>query len=647
MTIPTFEQATQRHRDGDVHGALDGYARLACLHAGEGMLLHLIGLAFQQIGHPALAANWLRRAAAVKGPEAPLQHQLGEAAWAAGMTGAALDAYRLALAGQPDLVESRISLALLLRETGAFDLARAEARRALAIAPGHARAHLADGLAREHVDGFARAVAVDPHFAGAWTNLGAMHHRDGRPGLAARATRRTLALLPDNGAAWSNYGAVLLGLGHPGPAIRRQRRSLVLQPTPQLHSNLLFSMLSDPLSGDIAMLREARTWARRYAPAAAAAPSTWPNARDPERRLVLGYVSSDFRRHPVAGNVEPLLHGRDRRRFALHCYAEIGAPDEVTARIAASADRWTPILGQDDAAVAAAIRAAGVDILVFLGGHTANQRLGIAAHRAAPIQISFHAPSTTGIEVMDYWLSDPVLTPAGWEERFSEKILRIPALYTFQRPGIPEQAMADHDPETLVFGSFNNPSKLNDAVLDTWRRILVALPRARLQLGYHRHFSDPGLQRRVLDGLGDADLAGRVDFLPSAPDAAAHFARLAATDIILDTFPFGGATSSFDALWMGVPVITLAGDRFVGRVGAALLPALGAADLVASDLDDYVGRAIGLAGDALRRRDLRGSLRTRLERSPFLDHPAQVQAYEAALRSAWRRWCGSGDLGPC
>jgi len=637
MTALTFEQASQRHRDGDVHGALDGYARLACLHTEEGLLLHLLGVAFQQIGHPVLALKWLRRAAAIPGADALLLHNTGEAAWACGRFDFARTLYRSALELQPDFVESRTSLALLLRESGAFVEASSEARRAVVVAPGNARAHLAVGLARETDQPFARASCIDPGYGGAWTNLGAMLLRDGRAGAAARATRRALALMPANAEAWVNYGSVLLGLGLPRDAVLRQKRGLAIHPTPQLHSNLLFSMLSDPGSDDDSLLRAARSWERRYAPAVAS--SVRPNARDAERPLVVGYVSADFRRHPVAGNVEDLILGRDRTQIAVHCYAEIGAPDDVTARFIASADLWRPTIGLDDATVARTIRDDRVDILVFLGGHTASNRLSLAAHRAAPVQISFHAPSTTGLAAMDHWLTDAVLTPPGWEGRFSEALWRLPHLYTFRRPGTGRESAAPAPEGETVFGSFNNPSKLNDDVLVSWRRILEAVPQARLQLGYHRHFSEPALQRRVLDGLGDPQLAVRVDFLPSAPDAAAHFARLARTDIVLDTFPFGGATSSFDALWMGVPVVTIAGDRFVGRVGASLLSELGLGELVATGIDDYVGRAIRLAEDVARRRELRAMLRDRLERSAFLDHTGQIRAYEAALRAIWRRRC--------
>ncbi|MSP49961.1 MAG: tetratricopeptide repeat protein [Alphaproteobacteria bacterium] len=632
---PTLEDAVRRHRGGDLPGALDAYARLACVNPAEGLLVHLVGVSLHQLGHSAAGLRWLLRATALADADALLLHNLGEAARASGDVGRADRAYRGALRRTPDFVESRSSHAMLLRETGRFAEADLQSRRALVLAPDNARAHIANGLTAESARGFARAVAIDPADAGAWSNLGAMFLRDGWFGRSAAAMRRALALLPANGETWVNFGSVVLGRGQAAVALVRQRRGLALRPSPELHSNILFTMLSVPAAADPTLLCEARRWERRYTHPSAVRPSARAGA---DRPLVLGYLSADFRRHPIAGNVEELLRRHDRRRFTVNCYVEVGAPDPVTGRFRALADRWAPTIGRSDAEVAAQIRADGVDILVVLGGHTASNRLTVAALRAAPVQVSFHAPSTTGLAAIDYWLSDALLTPPGWETRFAERIYRLPAFYTFQAPAGAGPIVERRHGEAVVFGSFNNPSKLNDDVLAAWARILRALPQSYLRLGYHRHFDDPTLRRRVLDAFAEAPAAvGRVEFLPAAADAAEHFGRLGDVDIVLDTFPFGGATSSFEALWMGVPVVTIAGDRFVGRVGASLAPQVGLQDLVAADEGGYVDAAIGLARDEPRRRDLRRTLRDRLLTSPAMAYDAQTRALETAYLDMWRR----------
>lgn len=635
--VLSFEEATAKHRAGDLHAALHAYARLLCEHVSEGLLPHLLGVVLHQLGHARDAQRWLVRAAAILGPEPTLQHNLGEAAWVAGDARTALTAYGRALARQPDLIDSRISLSMVLREVGAAAASDREARVSLALAPGHPRAHLAFGLARESAAGFVRAACIDPSSSGAWTNLGAMRLRDAALGAAGRACRRALALTPATGEAWVNYGSVQLGFGWSAAAVRLQRRGLALRPTPELHSNILFAMLSDPASSDFDQLAEAKRWERNYALPLAVEAFGRRAGDDPERRLVIGYVSGDFRKHPVAGNVVELIDRHDRTRFDVYCYGELARSDAVTERFKMRADRWVETNGRSDADVARQIRDDRVDVLVFLGGHTAANRLLLAARRPAPVQVSFHAPSTTGLDSIDHWLTDAHLTPPGWEARFAEAPYRLPVFYTFQEPAPTAVAPPGGDRHQPVFGSFNNPGKINDDVLTAWARILVRVPGARLRLGYHRYFEDAALRGRVLAAMGE--VGDRIDFLPSVPDGAGHFARLGDVDMILDTFPFGGATSSFESLWMGVPVLTLDGERFVGRVGGALNRLLGLDDFVASDGEDYVERAVRRISERARLRALRSELRDRLRRSPVMDHAGQTRALEDAYRAMWRRWC--------
>lgn len=635
--VLTFEEAAARHRSGDLRVALLAYARLLCEHASEGLLPHLLGVVLHQLGHARDAEKWLIRATAILGPDPTLQHNLGEAARAAGNVQRALAAYGRALARQPDLIDSRVSLALLLREIGAAAASDREARLALIIAPAHPQAHLAFGLAREAALGFMRATWADPAYAGAWTNLGAMHLRSAALGAAARASRRALALDPFTGEAWINYGSIQLGLCRPTDAVRMQRRGLSARPTPELHSNLLFTMLSDPTSGDAEQLAEARRWERLHAAPLRGIAFVHGPGRDPERRLVIGYVSGDFRQHPVAGNVVELIERHDRSRFAVHCYAQVSRPDAVTERFKRRADRWTSTVGLSNADVAERIRGEQVDVLVFLGGHTAANHLVLAARRPAPVQVSFHAPATTGLTAIDVWLSDAALTPPGWEDRFAERVHRLPVFYTFEAPAYapPPRQKSGGDPP--VFGSFNNPGKLNDDVFAAWRQILRCVPDARLRLAYHGFFEDMALRHRVLDAM--AETGGRIEFMSSASDVAGHFTRLGDVDLILDTFPFGGATSSFEALWMGVPILTLEGDRFVGRVGAELSRLLDLEDFVAPDVDGYVERAVARISERPRLHALRPGLRDRLRRSAVMDHAGQTRALEEAYRQMWRQHC--------
>jgi len=570
------------------------------------------------------------------GPQPLLLHHAGEAAWASGDVVRAIAAHRGAVAGQPDLVEIRISLSLLLREVGASDEARHHGRVAMVTHPALPRAVMAAALATESTRLIARMTSLDPVDVGAWINLGAMRLRDTALAAAAQACRRALALAPAASEALSNFGAVTLALGEPSQAIERQARAVATRAAEALHSNLLFTLLSDPETDDRDLLAEARRWGRKAREIAR--PLQRPTVgADAERPLVLGYVSADFRRHPVADNVIELLQRHDRTQFKVNCYAEIRRADAMTETFRAISDRWVPIAGRSDADVAAEIRRDRVDLLVFLGGHTASNRLALAAWRPAPVQISYHAPATTGLEEIDYWLSDGELTPPGWDDRFAEQVYRLPVFYSFRAPEVAVAQGPSGRGGPLRFGSFNNPGKLNDAVFAAWSRVLERVPAARLRLGYRGFFEDPALPRRVRRAM--ASVADRIEFAPQAENAAAHLDRLQDVDVILDTFPFGGATSTFEALWMGVPVVSLRGDRFVGRVGAAICRTIGLDELVAGDADSYVDRAARLIGDRERLRDLRSGLRARLMRSALMDYPRQALALEAAYREMWRRCC--------
>jgi protein O-GlcNAc transferase len=551
-------------------------------------------------------------------------------------------AIRRCVALVPGVPEVLLNFGDCLRLLGRQNAAAAVYGRALALRPGFPEALNNRGLVLRALErreaaaaSFAAALQARPDYAEALNNLGNAVHAQRRIGEAAMNYRKALAVRPDLAAAWANAGNIHLDLANAPVASRSYRRSLAIAPDAAVHTNLIFAMLSDPAAGPAAELAEARRWASRHVPGHPPLRRQPASPDDPERRLTIGYLSADLRRHAVAGNLIEIVDRHDRDRFQLTFYAEVRKPDDVTEHFRTRADGWLSTVGLADEAVAAAIRADKVDILVVLAAHTAANRPAIAALRPAPIAVSLYAPCTTGMDAVDYWLSDAVLTPPDHDGGFVETVYRLPALYTFQTPPALPAPIRDG---TIVFGSFNNPGKLTDQVFAAWRRILEQVPAARLRLGYLRQFDDDAVRRRVREAM--AGVSDRIEFLPEAADEAAHLSRLGNVDVILDSFPYGGANSTFEPLWMGTPVVTVAGDRFVGRVGAAILGQIGLADLVAADVDAYVATAVRLAGDPPRRAALRSELRDRLRRSRFLDYPAQTRALEDAYRAMWRRWCG-------
>jgi predicted O-linked N-acetylglucosamine transferase (SPINDLY family) len=314
----------------------------------------------------------------------------------------------------------------------------------------------------------------------------------------------------------------------------------------------------------------------------------------------------------------------------------------VAAQFRGLARAWRVTTGLGDGDVAGAIRQDEIDVLVILAGHTGHNRMGVAAHRPAPVQVSFHDLTTSGLAVMDAWLTDPVLHPAASEEQFTERLVRLPCFYLHRPPdaapeiGAPPHRTRGH----ITFGSCNNPAKLSLPVIRLWSRILQAVPNSRLLLKYVDWFGDEavaGRFGRLFETHGIA--ADRIRFERGDLRRAEQLRILNEVDIALDPFPFNGSTTTFEALWMGVPVVTLAGSRFVGRVGASVLTRLDLANLVAETAEDYVRIAVALAADAERLGSLRRSLREQVRASALCNAPAYARSVEAAYRALWTDWC--------
>ena len=366
------------------------------------------------------------------------------------------------------------------------------------------------------------------------------------------------------------------------------------------------------------------------------------NAPDPERRLRIGYVSGNLYRHSVGYFIEPVIAHHDRTRYESYCYHTQAWSDDTTERIARAAHAWRQVAGDDDDTLARRIRDDRIDVLVDLSGHTRANRLRVFARRAAPVQMTWLGyPDTTGVAAVDYRITDAIAdpSPAG-DALHTERLLRLPTPFLTYQPPADGPAVAPRDAgNEVVFACFNLLIKVNERSIGVWARILEGVPGSRIVLK-SAMLGNEEAARRVRDAFAARGIdPRRVELKTWAPDRAAHLAAYNDVDIALDSFPYNGTTTTCEALWMGVPVVTLTGEMHMSRVGAVLLGAAGLADLVASDEDAYVRTAVGLARDANRRRDLRAGLRDRLATSRLLDHAGFTRNFEEALRQAWREWC--------
>ena len=383
------------------------------------------------------------------------------------------------------------------------------------------------------------------------------------------------------------------------------------------------------------------------------------NSPDPDRRLRIAYLSPDLRRHSVAYFVDALIANHDRGQVEVHCYYCGPDPDPVTERFRGAADHWLDCAGQTPDALATRIRADGIDILIDLAGHTAGNQLLTLARKPAPIQISYLGyPATTGLHAMDFRITDPHADPAGLADAlFTEKPLRLPRTMLLYRPpfgpggllGTGELAVRSRvQQEGVTFGCFNSLSKWSAATFRAWAQLLTVVPRSRLVLK-SPELDDPACADRVRAQLrGVAGVHDRLVLLGRDQDSAAHLRRYDDIDVALDTFPYNGVTTSLEAIWMGVPFVTLAGTTLAGRMGVSIATNVGHPEWIAASAQDYVTAAAALAAHRGRLTELRSSLRQQLEASALRDGAGFASELEELYRQSWRYWCerrgpGTGD----
>jgi len=371
-------------------------------------------------------------------------------------------------------------------------------------------------------------------------------------------------------------------------------------------------------------------------------PENLTNDPTPDRRLRVGYLSSDFRNHPTGSVLLPLLSSHDRVKFEVYCYADVPCPDEMTERFRSTVDHWHTIVGKSDSEVAGMVRADAIDVLVCLAGRFDSNRPLICAHRAAPVQVSFHDGATSGLEEMDYWLTDGFLHPPDTKEMFTEELYRLPVFYQWLpiEEAPPVETLPADQAGFVTFGSFNNPAKVNEEVISLWGEVLKSVPGSRLLLKYKNWYGQESLHNNVVEKFAACGVdQDRIIFATTPDTLAEHLGRYGEVDIALDPFPFNGATATFQALWMGVPVVSLAGETFISRAAGSMLHHAGLGDLTVDTPEAYVACVRDLAGDLKRLRTLRANLRDRMTASPLCNAPAYALSVEAAYRDVWGRWC--------
>jgi predicted O-linked N-acetylglucosamine transferase (SPINDLY family) len=584
--------------------------------------------------HPDHAEAWCRLG--------QVYHGLGQPDKAAGC-------YRRALALRPGLIEALSNLGLALLHGGNAREAVNCLREAVRLRPEWAEIHNNLGMALTSLDNqeeaafhFRQAVQRKPGLAAAHNNLGLALAGQGMPDEALACYERAAQLAPESVGALANLGNAYKDLGRLGDAVRCYRQALALQPgNARIHSNLLLALSYQPGAEPLEILREARHYAERHAAPSASTIPPHPVRSGAEHRLRIGYVSGDFRDHPVAYFFEPILASHDHRRFEIFCYADVQNPDDTTQRLQRHADCWRSLVGLSDEQAAALIRQDQIDILVDLAGHTGGNRLPVFARKPAPVQASYLGYlGTTGLAAIDYYITDAHTDPPGLTEaHFQERLLRLPECAFCYQPGDAPEAGTDLPARRngrVTFASLNTLAKLSEEVLALWAQVLTAVPGSRLML-------PRGGSGRACDWLCDV-LARhgisteRLFLLDKAATRLEYLKRYEEIDLCLDPFPYNGVTTTCDALWMGVPVVTLAGRSSVSRLGVRFLRSVGLEELIAPTPATYVRLATELAGDQARLEALRSGLRERVAGSPLMDGPRLTSHLEALYRGMRDEW---------
>ncbi len=564
----------------------------------------------------------------------------------------AIECFRKAIALQPAHALAYYNLGMSLRGQGRIEEAAGAYREVTRLTPQRPEGYIGLGqtlmsLDRldEAADCFRALLKLTPGDAEALVNLGRiLQHAQNNLEEAVSCYRRALQLEPGYASVYDNLGSALCNQGIHAEAVACYRKALAITPNDSLaRSNLLLMMHYLPGQNAEDLFAEHRRWAQTHAniPGGVAHHA---NSRDPERRLRVGYVSPDFRAHPVAFFFEPLLANHDRNAVEPVCYSNVARPDETTARLRSMTAQWRDVRALSDEQMADMIREDAIDILVDMAGHTGGNRLKVFARKPAPIQVTWLGyPNTTGLPAMDYRLTDSISDPADEPAYYTERLVRLDGAFFCYVPPADAPAVTPlpaRTKEFVTFGSLNTLAKLNDGVIALWCDVLRANPASRLLV--YRDTLKGAVKERFAAQFAVRGIGGdRLQLRSDLPPGQGYIDIYREIDIALDTFPWGGHTTSCEALWMGVPVVTLYGKSHAGRMCASVLAGMGLSHLTARTPDDYVHIATALSGDLDALEQMRTGLRTRMAASPLCDGRAFARKVETAYREMWRRWCAS------
>ena len=606
-------------------------------------LWHVLGLTLLQSGYPHEAIAAFEQAISVQPNNAALLSNLGSAYSETGNVESAQSAFEKALRIQPDFPQASNNLGNACRELGQLDDAESHYRNALKSNPNYPEAlnNLGVVLNRkkqleEAEECYEAALKLNPQYVSALSNLASLYIDQGKGEKAFRVSQQVLALKPDFSAAHINLGFALADQGYRKESLRPLRHAADLDPS--CGSSYLYRLSSENEIDPQVVHAEHVWWGGKME--ALSNRRVIECDRSPDRRLRVGYVSPDYRQHVVAAYLQPILENHNREQFEVYGYAEITTPDEVTESMRGIVDQWRWTQGRNNEQVATQIQNDKIDLLVDLAGHTVGNRLGVFALKPAPLQFTWIGyPNSTGLKSIDYRITHPYQDPIEEQSMHTEKLLYLPSGVTSYRPpsGAPDVRSAPFEQNGFItFGSLQRLSKINETTLDLWCRVLKRVKNSRLLMFW------PGLKNQRADEFRERfDAAGiedhRIDMLCDAGEDG-YLSVYHKIDIGLDVHPWTGSTTAREAMWMGVLVIALYGDRRASRGSASVLHQLQLDQYVAKSFDEYVAIADKVAAAPQQLSELRFKLRDAMKEK-VCDAERFTRELEETYRAVWREFC--------
>lgn len=636
--------------------AIASYNRLLELHPDDAKAHNNLGNVWRDLGRLEDAIASYRRAIEFQPNLAVAHYNLGVLYQKIGDMQHALTSYVNALAIAPDYAEALCNKAAIQGELGQFDVAMASCRRALKLRPDYAEGYVVLGNLYQDIgkgddamEAYRHALLINPLSAQAHNALGAALSLVGHLDDAVISFRTALEIEPNNADTHMNLGSALADLGHFDEAINSTEHALSLDPenAPAL-SNLLFIQNYLNSAPEDAMLHNAKRFGSLVA-AKAHQCNTWTNAPDSERTIRIGLISADLRNHPVGyflDGVIKAVSANQSSSIEIFAYPTRAFEDSISRRIQSCCSQWHLVVGYSDERLSERIKDDRIDILIDLSGHTAHNRLSLFAWKPAPVQVSWLGYfATTGVATIDYLIADPWTLPESEEQQFTEHIWRLPETRLCFTPPEMQLSVASLpalNNKYITFGCFNNLAKMNDSVVALWAQILNTVPNSRMML-MAAALKQASTRNNVIGRFAAHGISVERLILQGSVPRATYLAMYSQIDIALDPFPFTGGTTTAEALWMGVPVLTMSGQHFLSRQGVGLLANIGLHDWIASDAENYVCRAREFTRDLQSLAALRKCLRQRALASPIYDSNRFARHLESALRDMWKIWCSTSN----